>query len=315
MQKIRILFQPPLGNNYGFSLRSATTSIIDAEFVGSGVSDNDITAKKKALSELIERYSLNKKIKAKPITVLCRPNEQKYTLDYIFDNKTSDNSETYSSGCRLNIYDAIDDAVVEMFERYHLDMWCKYLINDAANIQTDEIIYSVIESNLTLSEYINSQKIKIYISRISHLQFIPSFILIGVLDNKHEYLLVSTSGKSIASAIQKGLLDIAKILIVNENFHKFSLGSNLIHSSQYINALWSASVKKINSCSQLTKDGNKCEINKKSFQIKYIRSDLSDSLGFHPVSITRRSMREILELDEDINLDQKDERIIRDCFS
>lgn len=299
MDQFIIEYQQPLGHEYGFSLRSAYSRIGTSEYVGSGISNDDTVAKSKAVSELIERISQSNGIQSTLSLYTCVWNRGVISLTPKNESLLNhDSSQIFSSACRDDIGIAIQDAAIEMHERAHLDKWCSLVLDDFETLNIYEIVLSNQSQSTALCQYINNSKVKLFLSWVNYPGFIPCFIIIGQLEYSDRYILVSSSAETTSSALYKGLLDIAKILNVNENIHRFPGVKNLFHYDKIINRLCQTRTIKCISTDQISLLSNfSCE-KQITFDFALASSELSKAMNFYPVSISRLQASRVFDFIE-----------------
>ena len=185
--------------------------------LGAGISTSSETAKAKAVSEALERLTLDPAgqpmISTTAMVIsgtLLHPISQ---IDDMALSRTTD-ATWASSACHLDLESAIRAAVTENVERRHLWKWAAQCEDDGPLMigQPPPVSFTA----PAIASFLATFPIKIAVSWATSGTSLPALVVIALRTSHECFYAASAAAEEWPEAFEAALLDIAKVLIVEQ---------------------------------------------------------------------------------------------------
>lgn len=220
---LRLFLFPELVSGTGLFYRRVRAVLGEGaqsiQALGGGISTSSKTAKEKAISEALERLTLDPD--ARPMTVTTAMTISGTLLHPIKEvgglRPSSDCCPRWrASACHVDLESAIRAAVTESVERQHLWKWsalCER--NYLVNIGQPPSGYVIAPE---ISSYLGSLPVNVVVSWVSSGTPLPALVVLALRPSQGCFYAASAAGSEWPKVFETALLDIAKVLIVEHHF-------------------------------------------------------------------------------------------------
>lgn len=216
---------PEVGEAHGIFLQRARLPPsgeyhVSSPSLGAGIAFSKDLAKAKAISELIERYTLG------PRSSLTRTRKdvpihiQWAVRDFILSERgvavpMPAIHPVLSSACHLTKEDALQAAMAEAIERTHLVRWCSTCHN------TNEVFLAELDLHAEfvpapLRQFLLPRWMRFVFSWCRTSSALPALVCLALNLARDTFYATSSASPSPAEAIEKVLLDCAKMFLMEE---------------------------------------------------------------------------------------------------
>jgi len=217
---------PVVGEDYGIFLQRARLPTSEeynegAPILGAGIDFSRDLAQAKAISEIIERYTLSPQFSLMRLRTDVPINIRWADREFILSESDvrgvimPTKHPVLSSACHLTSRDTLQAAMSEAIEREHLVRWCRTCHN------TREVFLA--ELNLhaefippPLRKFLLPKQMRFVFSWCRNSRSLPAVVCLALNIARDSFYATSSSSPSPMEAIEKVLLDCVKIFLMEE---------------------------------------------------------------------------------------------------
>lgn len=216
---------PGIGDAHGIHLQRArlqpcAEDNIPTPITGAGIALSLDIAKAKAISEVVERYTLDRRHdltkECSDFAVDIRWTDQEFVFA---ENNAEVQIHTphrpLASACHLTLHEAAKAASVEVSERDHLIRWCK-TCHDMSETFVAELDLNSQFIPTPLREFLLPRRVRFALSWCRTPAILPSIVCLAHGRNYDSFYVTSSSSWSYEDAIEKALLDCAKMFLFED---------------------------------------------------------------------------------------------------